>query len=63
LPFVFVPDAIIHPFGYVDSEQVYAKFILDYAASGDAIRALWMEIKEEQTLVVRFARMPSRILH
>ncbi|KAJ6453865.1 hypothetical protein C8R47DRAFT_242358 [Mycena vitilis] len=34
------------------TEQIYAKFILDYAASEDAIRALWMEIKkEEQTLI------------
>ncbi|KAF7353986.1 hypothetical protein MVEN_01085200 [Mycena venus] len=34
------------------TEKVYAKFILDYAAAEDAIRALWMEIKkEEQTLV------------
>ncbi|KAJ7473784.1 hypothetical protein B0H11DRAFT_978728 [Mycena galericulata] len=34
------------------TEQVYSKFILDYAASEDAIRALWMEIKEEeQTLL------------
>jgi hypothetical protein len=38
-------------------ENVYAKFILDYAASEDAIRVLWMEIKkEEQTLVVRSSR-------
>ncbi|KAJ7910284.1 hypothetical protein B0H13DRAFT_2329552 [Mycena leptocephala] len=38
------------------TENVYAKFILDYAASEDAIRALWMEIKkEEQTLVVPLA--------
>jgi hypothetical protein len=41
----------------MDRENVYAKFILDYAASEDAIRALWMEIKkEEQTLVVRSSR-------
>ncbi|KAJ7154035.1 hypothetical protein C8R46DRAFT_1118513 [Mycena filopes] len=34
------------------TEKIYAKFILDYAASEDAIRALWMEIKkEEQTLI------------
>ncbi|KAJ7038805.1 hypothetical protein C8F04DRAFT_1088560 [Mycena alexandri] len=34
------------------TEQIYAKFILDYAASEDSIRALWMEIKrEEETLI------------
>jgi hypothetical protein len=35
------------------SEKAYAKFILDYAALEDTIRALWMEIKkEEETLIV-----------
>ncbi|KAJ7690918.1 hypothetical protein B0H14DRAFT_847603 [Mycena olivaceomarginata] len=35
------------------TEKAYTKFILDYAALEDAIRALWMEVKkEEQTLVV-----------
>ncbi|KAJ7303644.1 hypothetical protein DFH08DRAFT_54790 [Mycena albidolilacea] len=34
------------------TEKAYTKFILDYAALEDTIRALWMEIKnEEQTLI------------
>ncbi|KAJ7919634.1 hypothetical protein B0H13DRAFT_1868396 [Mycena leptocephala] len=38
------------------TEQVYAKFILDYAASEDAIRALWMEIKKEEQTLVEIAK-------
>jgi hypothetical protein len=42
------------------SEKAYAKFILDYAALEDTIRALWMEIKkEEQTLIVRICNLTS----
>ncbi|KAJ7138225.1 hypothetical protein C8R44DRAFT_695352 [Mycena epipterygia] len=38
------------------TEAVYAKFILDYAASEDAIRALWMEIKHEEQKLVDIAK-------
>jgi hypothetical protein len=63
----YVPWPLFIPFCFwcdylsTDRENVYAKFILDYAASEDAIRALWMEIKkEEQTLVVRSScKFPS----
>ncbi|KAJ7466024.1 hypothetical protein FB451DRAFT_1561294 [Mycena latifolia] len=38
------------------TEAVYAKFLLDYAASDDAIRALWMQIKEEEQKLVEIAK-------
>ncbi|KAJ6537788.1 hypothetical protein B0H19DRAFT_1078910 [Mycena capillaripes] len=38
------------------TEQVYAKFILDHAASEDAIRALWTEIKKEEKTLVEIAK-------
>ncbi|KAJ7740445.1 hypothetical protein DFH07DRAFT_1064202 [Mycena maculata] len=38
------------------TELVYAKFILDYAAAEDAIRALWTEIKKEQDTLLDVAK-------
>ncbi|KAJ6579377.1 hypothetical protein B0H10DRAFT_1962914 [Mycena sp. CBHHK59/15] len=38
------------------TEQIYAKFILDYAASEDAIRALWSEIREEEQKLLDIAK-------
>ncbi|KAJ7818691.1 hypothetical protein B0H14DRAFT_2838533 [Mycena olivaceomarginata] len=34
----------------------YAKFILDYAALEDTIRALWMEIKKEEQTLIEIAK-------
>ncbi|KAF7364173.1 hypothetical protein MSAN_01076600 [Mycena sanguinolenta] len=45
-------DGDIHGRGRVDREKAFQKFVFDYTAVEDTIRALWMEIKkEEQTLI------------
>ncbi|KAJ7792146.1 hypothetical protein B0H14DRAFT_2932703 [Mycena olivaceomarginata] len=38
------------------TEKAYAKFILDYAALEDTIRALWMEIKKEEQTLIEIAK-------
>ncbi|KAJ7753672.1 hypothetical protein DFH07DRAFT_510765 [Mycena maculata] len=38
------------------TELVYSKFILDYAALEDTIRALWMEIKKEEQKLLGIAK-------
>ncbi|KAJ7079297.1 hypothetical protein B0H15DRAFT_954152 [Mycena belliarum] len=37
------------------TEQVYTKFLIDYASSEDAIRALWMQIKEAEQKLIEIA--------
>ncbi|KAJ7806923.1 hypothetical protein B0H14DRAFT_3483703 [Mycena olivaceomarginata] len=38
------------------TEKAYTKFILDYAALEDTIRALWMEIKKEEQTLIEIAK-------
>ncbi|KAJ7268217.1 hypothetical protein B0H12DRAFT_97074 [Mycena haematopus] len=38
------------------TEKAYAKFILDYATLEDTIRALWMEIKREEQILIDIAK-------
>ncbi|KAK7038396.1 hypothetical protein R3P38DRAFT_3182482 [Favolaschia claudopus] len=38
------------------TEQIYAKFLTDYATCEDKIRALWMLIKEEEQTLVDIAK-------
>ncbi|KAJ7279693.1 hypothetical protein C8J57DRAFT_1303988 [Mycena rebaudengoi] len=38
------------------TETIYSKFLFDYAASEDAIRALWMEIKKEEQKLLELAK-------
>ncbi|KAJ7124049.1 hypothetical protein C8R43DRAFT_1031185 [Mycena crocata] len=38
------------------TEAIYSKFVLDYAACEDTIRALWMEIKTEEEKLLEIAK-------
>ncbi|KAJ7089037.1 hypothetical protein C8R43DRAFT_1244756 [Mycena crocata] len=38
------------------TELIYSKFILDYAACEDTIRALWMEIKTEEEKLLEITK-------
>ncbi|KAF8198690.1 hypothetical protein K438DRAFT_1966653 [Mycena galopus ATCC 62051] len=38
------------------TEKAYAKFIIDYATVEDTIRALWMEIKKEEQILIDIAK-------
>ncbi|KAJ7874938.1 hypothetical protein B0H14DRAFT_3550908 [Mycena olivaceomarginata] len=51
-------ETTTHPFtwGRAHREKAYTKFILDYAALEDTIRALWMEIKKEEQTLIEIAK-------
>ncbi|KAF8198732.1 hypothetical protein K438DRAFT_693171 [Mycena galopus ATCC 62051] len=38
------------------TEKAYSKFIIDYATLEDTIRALWMEIKKEEQILIEIAK-------